>query len=89
MSFLKKLFGGGKPAAAPTEEHRGLIIKAAPVREGGQFRVAGTIVSADASETREHAFQRADRFQSMEEAVSMTFQKGRQIIDERRGNVFE
>lgn len=93
MSFLKKLFGGGggeKPAEkAPSQEHNGYVIEATPVAEGGQFRVCGVIWKEVDGARKEHVFHRADRFASRDEAVDMTFQKGRQIINERRDRVFD
>ena len=50
MSFLKKLFGGGagndnsgKAKAGAAVEHEGYLITPAPQKEGGQYRLAGTI----------------------------------------------
>ena len=49
MSFLKKLFGGGAgndngaAKAGASVEHEGYLITPAPQKEGGQFRLAGTI----------------------------------------------
>jgi hypothetical protein len=91
MSFLKKLFGGrseAAPASAPTEEHKGFTIRATPIAEGGQFRVCGMIIGEQGGERREFVFQRADRMSSREEAVGLTFQKGRQIIDEQGARLF-
>jgi hypothetical protein len=87
MSFLKKLFGGGSgaaPSAPPeeTQEHKGYRILAHPVAENGGFRVSGTIVREDASGRREKRFERADRSTSRDEAVDITFQKGRLMIDQ-------
>ena len=86
MSFLKKLFGLGPSApAAPekleTEEYREFLVTATPIKEGREWQVCG--------EMREHRFIRVDRFPDKETAVQMIFQKGRQIIDERRGKVFD
>jgi hypothetical protein len=95
MSFLKKLFGGGgsaKPeaAAAPAaeESYREYLIQATPIRDGGQFRLAGTVSREIGGETKEHRFVRADMFQSADEAASGALRKGRQLIDEQGEGLF-
>jgi hypothetical protein len=91
MSWLKRLFGGGgseSAAPAPTLEYNGYVITATPIAEGGQYRVCGTVTKESPEGPKEHAFQRADRLASHDEAVEITFQKGRQIIDESRGRLF-
>jgi hypothetical protein len=84
VSFLKKLFGGGAsaPASHPTQEHRGWTITAHPVPEGGQHRVSGTLAREIDGVRREKRFERSDRLASRDEAVDMTFQKGRLMIDQ-------
>lgn len=94
MSFWKKLFGGGgeakAPAPAASQEHKGFTILATPIAEGGQFRVAGKIQKMGTDGTlREHAFQRADRMAEQDTAIEISFQKGRQIIDERGERLFD
>lgn len=93
MSFWKKLFGGGgesnqAPAAAPTQEHNGFVIHATPVNEGGQHRVCGRITRDIDGETKEYVFHRADKMNSRDEAVDLTFQKGRLIVDEQGDRMF-
>lgn len=93
MSFLKKLFGlgGGEAAtaaAAPTLEYKGFVIKATPVAEGGEWRVAGVITQEVDGAVKELAYQRADRMASKDECIDISFQKGRQIIDDHRGRPF-
>ena len=93
MSWLGRLFGGGRSgsaesdqAAAPSAEieHRGFIIRATPYRaEGGQLQTAGTILKTIEGEERRHDFVRADRFASVEDATAVSLQKGRQIVDEQ------
>ncbi|MGA0595949.1 HlyU family transcriptional regulator [Enterovirga sp. CN4-39] len=96
MSWLSRLFGGGKeqePAApAPTAEieHRGFTVRAEPYKsEGGQYQVAGTVLKEIDGEQREHSFVRADRLASLEDATAMSLQKGRQIVDEQGERVFK
>ena len=93
MSFLKKLFGLGSPASreaapAPTQEHNGYTIAATPYEEGGRFQLCGVITKTIDGEFREHRFIRADKLTTMEDAVSMTFFKGRQIIDQMGDDLF-
>ena len=95
MSWLGRLFGGGKGAAevdtAPTAEieHRGITIRAVPYKaEGGQFQTAGLILKEIDGELREHSFVRADRFGSLEDATTVSLQKGRQIVDEQGERLF-
>ena len=96
MSFLKKLFGlGGGPSVpaapqpGPTQEHEGFVIEATPFLEGGQHQVCGVIRREIDGVLKEHRFIRADRMASRDDALDMTFRKARQIIDERRGKIFD
>jgi len=94
MSFLKSLFGWGKPAAetepapAASIAHKGFTITAAPFRNEGQFQTAGTVTREIDGEMKEHRFIRADRHASMEDAVQFSLAKGRQIIDEQGDRIF-
>ena len=85
MSILKRLFGGGsaaaEPAAAAETEHKGFIIRATPFKEGGQFQTCGGVL-------KEHKFIRADRFAALEDAVSVSLSKGRQLVDEQGERIF-
>jgi len=91
MSFLKKLFGGGKPAepeASPPEEYNGFTIRATPYQEGGQWQMCGTISKEIGGAAKEHRFVRADRFPSREDAVQFTLTKARQIVDLNGDRIF-
>jgi hypothetical protein len=93
MSFWKSLFGGGSAetkAAKPgrTEDYNGYTIEAAPVREEGQYQLAGRITKTIDGTLKEHTFLRADRFSSFEDAESFTFVKARQIIDQMGDKLF-
>lgn len=94
-SFFKKLFGGGAPtddggAAKRSDpvEYEGLLVQAAPVRQGEQWRLAGFIIKKDEAGDLEREFSRADTFPSHEDAVSFSQRKGQQIIDERGAKLF-
>jgi hypothetical protein len=95
MSWLSRLFGGGKeqagasPVPAAEAEHRGFTIRAEPYKsESGHFQVAGTIVKVIDGEERQHSFVRADRLASRDEAAEVSLQKGRQIVDEQGERLF-
>jgi hypothetical protein len=92
MSFWKSLFGGGSPKVAkPTrrEDYNGYTIEAAPVAEGGQYQLAGRILKTIDGVEKEHAFMRADRFTSFEDAENFVFVKARQIIDQSGDRIFK
>ncbi|MEM8876542.1 MAG: HlyU family transcriptional regulator [Pseudomonadota bacterium] len=93
MSFLKKMFGGGndgeaqsKPLAEAT--HEGFHIVAAPMAEGDQFRLAGTISKEINGETKTHQLIRADVFPSAEVAADATIRKAKRVIDEQGDRLF-
>jgi hypothetical protein len=94
MSFLKSLFGWGSSAApqddapAASIDHKGFTITAAPFRNEGQFQTAGTITKTVDGVPKEHKFIRADRHASMEDAVTFSLAKGRQIVDEQGERLF-
>lgn len=94
MSFLKSLFGWGKPrdsdtaAAAKEVEHKGYLIAARPFLENGQYQLAGSVSRSSGEGRQEHAFIRADRFASKEAAIEAAIAKGRQLIDEQGERLF-
>lgn len=93
MSFLKRLFGGGKDggeqAVGQTEDYKGFTIRATPYRQEGQFQTCGIISKDLDGEVKEHRFVRADRFPSAELAAEHAIRKGRQIIDEQGEALFQ
>jgi hypothetical protein len=91
MSWLKKLFGGSgaaDAAAGPSREHKGFTITAAPIKESGQWRLAGVISKEISGVVKEHRFVRADVFTSKDEAVQFAFVKGELIIDQSGEAIF-
>ncbi|KAF0136183.1 MAG: transcription activator HlyU [Xanthobacteraceae bacterium] len=97
MSFLKSLFGWGKPAsddgaasvaAAAAIDHKGFTITATPFRNEGQFQTSGIVTKTVDGVVREHKFIRADRHASMDDAVTFSLAKGRQIVDEQGERLF-
>lgn len=97
MSFFKRLFGGGaandeasaEPKTAGEAEHKGFTIRATPFKaDGGQYQTCGVIEKEIDGVVKEHKFIRADRFSGLDDAVQITLNKGRQIIDEQGARIF-
>lgn len=91
MSFLKKLFGGGEnkgSQSAAAVEHEGYRIVATPQKEGGNYRVCGTISKEIDGEIKEHTLIRADTLPSLDAAVEMTISKAKQVIAEQGEKLF-
>jgi len=93
MSFLKKLFGGGDSAASPSKsaasvDYNGYKITPAPVKDNGQFRLAGTITKEINGVEKSHMLIRADTFPSKEAAEEATLRKARYVIDEQGDGIF-
>lgn len=92
-SFFSKLFGRGD-AAAPakvaeeTEAYNDLLLVAAPIQEGGQYRLAGRIEKRDGDQVLIRSFIRADVFASRDDTVASTFRKARQIADQHGTSLF-
>ena len=93
MSFLKRLFGGGDatgPAAPALEvEHEGYTIQATPYQDAGQWQTCGVISRTVDGVVKQHKFIRADRFPSKEQAADHAIIKGKQIIEQSGGRVFD
>ena len=93
-SFFSKLFGrGGEPAspakiAEETEAYNDLLLVAAPIPEGGQYRLAGRIEKRDGERVLVRSFIRADLFSSRADTVGATFRKARQIADQHGSSLF-
>jgi hypothetical protein len=85
---LASFFGGGPsaPAALGPEasvEYNGFVIRAEPYKEEGQYQTAGVIAKEIGGVMKEHRFVRADRYASLDDAITFTLAKGRQIVDEQ------
>ena len=93
-SFFSKLFGRGGDSAAPakiaeeTEAYNDLLLVAAPIPEGGQYRLAGRIEKQDGERVLVRTFIRADIFASRDDTVASTFRKARQIADQHGASLF-
>ncbi len=93
MSFLKRLFGGGKTkdadaASGPSETHEGFTIVATPYENNGRWQLCGIISREVDGVLKEHRFVRADSFAARSEAEEMTLFKARQIIEQSNGRLF-
>lgn len=88
IKLLKKMFGGADGAGAATAtadavEYKQFSILPTPIKEGGQYRTAGTISFTQDGETRQSKFIRADNHASVDAATEHAINKAKQIIDER------
>lgn len=94
MSFWKKLFGGdsdstaSEPKPAGEAEHKGFTIRATPFKQGGEYQTCGIVSKEVDGVVKEHKFIRADRFASIDDVVSITLSKGRQLVDEQGERLF-
>ncbi|MDC0434087.1 HlyU family transcriptional regulator [bacterium] len=92
---FSKLFGGGTSGggeaaeAADAVDYNGFTIVAAPLKEGGQYKTAGSISREIAGELKTTSFIRADNYADRESAISHTERKAQQIIDEQGEAMFE
>lgn len=90
-----KLFGGGKAQesgvaeAAEAVEYNGFTITAAPLKDGSQYKTAGSISKEVDGQTRSAQFIRADNHADRQSAVTHSEGKARQIIDEQGDGMFE
>jgi hypothetical protein len=93
-SFFSKLFGRGGGSASPakvaeeTESYNDLLLVAAPLQEGGQYRLAGRIEKRDGDRVLMRSFIRADLFSSRDDTVASTFRKAKQIADQHGESLF-
>jgi hypothetical protein len=94
LSRIGSIFGGAKQeqsAVRRDEEmvvYQDLRIYPMPIPEGGQWRLAATIVMGTGEEELEYALVRADVFSSRDDAVSYSVRKAKQIIDEQGEKLF-
>lgn len=70
-------------------EYKNCLIIPTPIKEGSQYRTAGTISSQSEDPARETHFIRADNHSTREQAVEHSVGKARQIIDERGSRLFD
>lgn len=94
-SFFKKLFGlsDGEGASAPaaagkSETYADCLLRAAPQKEGAQYRLAGSIEKQVGDALLLRSFIRADLFSSHDDAIDASLRKARQIIDQTGPSLF-
>ena len=88
------LGGGSEPTASGgsskdrMERIGEYSVYAAPVKEGGQWRLAGRIEHDAPNGLMVRRFIRADLFSSQDDAIETTFRKAKQIIDQHGVGLF-
>lgn len=94
--FLRRVLGGGtsaesetEPAVAAREDYEGFELRAAPVKEGNRWRVGGCIVKNVDGTEKTHEFVRADTFPEHDDAVAISMDKARLIVDQLGDRMFE
>jgi len=91
-TLFSKLVGGEKTAKAPQAadpiDYNGFSIVAAPLKEGGQFKTAGSISKEINGELKSVQFIRADNHADRQSAITHSERKGQQIIDEQGESMF-
>ena len=93
MSFFKKLFGGGESGVklgkpSSSVDYNGYKITPAPMKDGQQYRLAGTITKEIDGVQKSHMLIRADTFPSEESAEAATLRKAQYVIDEQGDGIF-
>ena len=88
MSWFSRLFGTtGQPTpqtGAGREDYKGFAVTPAPIKDGGQFRVAARIEK----DGKTHEMIRADTMASLEQATEISVRKAKQMIDEQGDRLF-
>ncbi len=91
LSSLKALFAASEEAPEPTEEsveYKGFDIVPAPMKDGGQYRVAATITKGEGDDMQTHQFIRSDLISSREECIVITLRKAKMTIDQLGDRLF-
>lgn len=86
--MFKKFFGKKENTVEAVPLTDGFSVIPTPMREGGSFRIAGTILFEDNGVQQSRPFIRADSFQGQDEAISATVNKAQQIINEQGQGIF-
>ena len=90
LSGLKSMFAGSPIVEAAEEpiEHNGFTIVPAPIKEGGQYRVAATVSKGEGDDRKVHNFIRSDLIASKEECLNITIRKAKMTIDQLGDRIF-
>lgn len=83
LRYLRRRGTATPGEVAEREIYQGLELLARPVREGGAWRVAGTIRRAGDDDGPRYDFVRADTMADRDEAAQMSLLKARQLVDEQ------
>ena len=94
--FLSKLFGRkGNRGEAPVEaanvtgsDYKGFLIRSTPIKEKGQYRVAGSIEKMIDGVANRHSFVRADCSPNLDEITEMGLIKAQLMIDQQGEKLF-
>lgn len=92
LDSLKSLFGGAGTGAASTSadpvDYNGYTIQPKPKRRDGGWNTAGVISKTIEGDPKEHPFIRVDTHSNLDDAISFSVAKARQIIDEQGDSLF-
>ncbi len=92
MGFLSKLFGkSSKPdakASVEPVEYKGFQIYPEPIKENGQYRIAGRICKQIGDEAKTYTFIRSDLLGSEQDATSFMLTKAQMFIDQTGDSMF-
>ncbi|WP_413112869.1 HlyU family transcriptional regulator [Thaumasiovibrio sp. DFM-14] len=91
MGFFSKLFGKSDNETAKVVEpieYNGFLIYPEPVKEGGQYRIAGRICKRIDDVEKEHRFIRSDLLSSEQDAVEFMLNKAQMFIDQTGDKMF-
>lgn len=88
FSSLKAMFSSDNTPSAPaimqSEEYKGFTITPAPMPDGSQFRVNGTIVKGEQT----HLFIRADVLTTKDDCAQEMLRKSKLMIDQLGEGIF-
>ena len=96
FSSIFSMFSGGEKqpgaasssAASDPQPYADCTIYAEPMKEGGQYRLAGRIEKKVGEDVLVRKFIRADLFSSSDDAIECTVRKAQQIIDQHGPSLF-
>lgn len=72
----------------PAIDYKGYRIRPAPYLNGRQYQTAGSIEKDTPEGLKEHKFIRADTYASLDDAITFTIAKAKQIIDQQSDRIF-
>ena len=88
FSSLKAMFSSDSTPAAPkameSEEYKGFTITPAPLKDGSQYRVNGTITKGE----KTHQFIRADVLGAPDDCAQEMLRKSKLMIDQVGEGIF-